>query len=124
MLLDVVKKAAGREECALCAITYGPLGKRDGWKQCEKRLGITVEELHRDVLPAEWGIARAQLPCVLARHAQARPTVLVTREQVGECRGSVEALEQCITAALRRADERTALTRDSVDTKEKVACSA
>jgi hypothetical protein len=28
MLLDVVKKAVGREECALCEITHGPLGKR------------------------------------------------------------------------------------------------
>lgn len=28
MLMDVLEKATGREECALCEITYGPLGKR------------------------------------------------------------------------------------------------
>jgi hypothetical protein len=27
MLLDVVKKAVGREDCPLCEITYGALGK-------------------------------------------------------------------------------------------------
>lgn len=33
MLLDVVKKAVGREDCPLCEITYGPLGKRSTWRR-------------------------------------------------------------------------------------------
>lgn len=32
MLVDVVKKALGREDCALCEITYSPLGKRQSWQ--------------------------------------------------------------------------------------------
>src|SRR4051794_29319114 len=58
MMLDVVKKLVGREDCALCEITYSPIGKRAAWSACEARLGVAVQELHRDQLPADWGIAR------------------------------------------------------------------
>ena len=40
----------GREECALCEITYSPVGKRRAWTACAKRLGLVVDELHRDSL--------------------------------------------------------------------------
>jgi uncharacterized protein YbjT (DUF2867 family) len=53
------------EDCALCEITYSTLGKRPAWRACEARLGLPVSELHRDEPPAEWGLDRAQLPCVL-----------------------------------------------------------
>jgi hypothetical protein len=94
MLLDVVKKAVGREECPLCEITYSPVGKRGSWVACEKRLGIEVKELHRDQLPADWNIARTDLPCILARVRDERPSVLVPRAEIVACKGSVEALER------------------------------
>lgn len=94
MLLDVVKKAVGREDCALCEITYGPLGKRREWTACAARLGIAVEELHRDQLLPDWGITRQQLPCVLARVADERPSILLARDEIAACHGSVEALER------------------------------
>ena len=107
LLLDAVKKAAGREDCALCEITYSPIGKRRAWTACARRLGVAVEELHRDRLPASWGIARAQLPVILGRAGDERPFVLVTREELGACRGRVDELERRIRAALdgARADE-------------------
>jgi hypothetical protein len=43
MLLDVLRKAVGREDCALCEITYSPIGKRAPWTSREGRLGIPVE---------------------------------------------------------------------------------
>ena len=100
MLLDVVKKAVGREDCPLCAITYGPLGKRRAWTACEARLGIPIEELHRDELPSAWSIAHGDLPCILARTGGANPTVLVTRAAILACAGDVGALERQIRAAL------------------------
>jgi len=100
MLLDVLKKATGREDCALCEITYSPVGKRGAWKACERRLGIAVEELHRDRLPAAWGIARADLPCILGRAGEERPVVLLTRDEIVACRGSVVELERRLEAAL------------------------
>lgn len=100
MLLDVVKKAVGREECALCEIVYSPLGKRRAWSACEARLGVAVKELHRDELPVEWNISQAQLPCILARSAEAAPTMLLTCDEIAACIGSVEALELRVRGAL------------------------
>ncbi len=100
MLLDVAKKAVGREDCALCEIAYSPLGKRSAWKACERRLGVAVEELHRDQVPREWGIA--ELPCVLVRDGDAIPRVLVSRDEILACNRSVEALEAKLVSALAR----------------------
>lgn len=103
MLLDVLKKAVGREECALCEITYGPLGKRRAWRDCEARLGMVVDELHRDELPDAWNISGEELPCVLARTRSELPRILVSRREILSCRGSVEALESKLLANLSAA---------------------
>jgi hypothetical protein len=103
MLLDVVKKAVGREDCALCEITYSPLGKRRAWKACQARLGLEVRELHRNELPPRW---RGDLPCVLARAGAGDPFILVRRDEIAACGGSPEALEGRIRKAL--ADRRRA----------------
>jgi hypothetical protein len=102
MLMDVLKKTVGREDCALCEITYGPLGKRRDWRACEQRLGVVVDELHRDRLPGTWGVTRSQIPCVLARVDQETPFVLVTRDEIAACRGSIRRLEERIAQALKR----------------------
>jgi len=105
MLVDVLKKLVGREECALCEITYSATGKRGAWTACEKRLGLIVDELHRDQLPEAWGISRAQLPCVLGRQGEDGPFVLLTREHIAGCQGSIERLAGRIAQALARARE-------------------
>ncbi len=105
MLLDVVKKAVGREECPLCEITYGAIGRRSAWNRCEARLGMPVTEMHRDELPADWGISAGELPCVLARTTNARPTVLVDRDAIVACGGEAEALERAIRRALAKRGE-------------------
>ena len=100
LLLDVCKKLFGREDCALCALTYSPVGKRRAWSACAKGLGVAVEELHRDRLPADWGIARAELPCILGRAGDERPVVLVNRAEIIACHGSIDELERRLLAAL------------------------
>jgi hypothetical protein len=100
MLLDALKKAAGREDCALCEITYSPVGKRREWAACARRLGVAVEELHRDRLPAAWGISRSELPCVLGRVGDDRPFVLLTRADIAACGRSVAELERRLRGAL------------------------
>jgi hypothetical protein len=92
LLLDVVKKAVGREDCALCEITYSAVGKRRAWRDCEVRLGIPVRELHRDDLPEDWNLSAANLPCILGRVGEERPFVVVTRDEIEACAGRVEAL--------------------------------
>jgi hypothetical protein len=105
MLLDVLKKATGREDCPLCEITYSPLGKRQEWKACEVRLDLTIRELHRDELPRDWRIRRDELPCILARAGSETPAVLVDRAAIVACGGSVQALERRIREALAQAHE-------------------
>jgi hypothetical protein len=100
MLLDVLKKAVGREDCALCEITYGPLGKRSAWAACERRLGLRVVERHRDDIPPAWGISSEQLPCVLGQRGSEVPAMLVSREEIAACGGRVDALERRIVDAL------------------------
>jgi hypothetical protein len=100
MLLDVLKKATRREDCALCEITYSPVGRRRSWVACARRLGLPIEELHRDELPPAWGIRKEELPCVLGRAGDARPVVLLSRDEIAACRGSVHELERRLVAAL------------------------
>jgi hypothetical protein len=98
MLLDVLKKAIGREDCALCEITYSPVGKRKEWTECAARLGVPVDEMHRDELPAAWGIR--ELPCILGRAGPDPPASLLTAQEIAECRGSPALLEQRLRRAL------------------------
>lgn len=100
LMFDVLKKALGREDCSLCEITNSPVGKRSAWRECERRIGLPVAELHRDQLPTEWNIARGEIPCVLVRAGQSAPALLVRRTEIVACRGSVAALEERIRAAL------------------------
>ncbi len=100
MLADVVKKVSGREDCALCEITYGPLGKRKAWQACEARLGMPVRELHRDELPAAWGLDRGQLPCVLFQEGEAKPAMLLTKGDLAACAGRSDELERQLREAL------------------------
>jgi hypothetical protein len=100
LLLDAAKKALGKEDCALCEITHGPLGKRDAWRQCEGNLGVVVDELHRDQIPDAWAVSWAALPCILGRVGDQRPFVLITRTEIEACGADVTALERCLRAAL------------------------
>ena len=99
-LLDAVKKAVGREECALCAITYSPVGKRGAWAACEARLGIPVREVHRDELPADWNVGRDCLPCILVQTREETPSLLLTREEIQACRGQAGRLKDLLQRAL------------------------
>ncbi|UJR82944.1 hypothetical protein [Sandaracinus amylolyticus] len=98
--LDVVKKLAGREDCALCEITYGPTGKRGAWRECERRLELPIEERHRDDLPPAWAARVDTLPCVLLRRGDS-VRVLLDRDRIEACGRRPEALELAIRDALR-----------------------
>mgnify|MGYP001600966743 CR=1 FL=1 len=103
LIINSLKKAIGREECALCEIVYSPVGKRRAWGECAARLGVTVREMHRDELPEAWGIQGADLPCVLGRERDAHPFVLVTRDEILACQQNPEALERAILDGLQKA---------------------
>lgn len=100
MMLDVLKKAVGREECALCEIVYSPVGKRRVWKACAARLGLAIAEMHRDRIPGDWNLKRDEVPCVLARVGSERPFVILKSDDIAACRGSADLLERRIRDAM------------------------
>lgn len=102
MLLDAAKKALGKEDCALCEITHGPLGKREAWRRCERDLGVIVDELHRNQIPETWAVSRTALPCILGRVGDQRPFVLITRTEIEACGAAVAVLEHRLRSALAR----------------------
>ncbi len=98
-LVDVVKKALGREDCALCEITHGAVGKREAWRRCEAALPVPVVGMHRDEVPAHWLLP--PLPCVVAQRGGDDPVVLVDRAAIEALRsGGAHALADAIRAAL------------------------
>lgn len=104
MVLDAVKKALGREDCARCAITHGALAKREAWRQCEARMGLKFDALHRDQLPEAWRLSRCDLPCVLGRVGDSMPFVLVPRSEIEASVGRAEVVKARILAALAARD--------------------
>lgn len=67
-LVDMLHKAVSPSTypCALCAITYGPLGMDRRWRDYVKRLPFEAEFLHREELQARYPQARPPLPVILA----------------------------------------------------------
>ena len=105
LVADTFKTALGRQECDLCAIAWSITGKRRAWAEAEGRLGVFVEELHRDALPPAWGLTRADVPCILSRSYGQAPTMLVTRAEIAACARSPAALEVRVREALARRRE-------------------
>jgi hypothetical protein len=102
MLVDAAKKALGKEDCALCEITHGALGKREAWRRSESALGVIVDALHRNHIPNAWAISRTALPCILGRVGDKPPFVLVTRTEIEECGAELTALEHRLRTVLAR----------------------
>lgn len=102
ILLDVLKKAVGQEDCPLCEITNHPLGKRSAWRSCEARFGVPVSALHANELPDEWQLSRRSLPCILAQARNRHPIRLVGRDEIVACNHDVSALERAVRTALAR----------------------
>ena len=101
MILDVLKKSVGIEECSLCHATFGPTGMKKAWNACEQSLEVPVVHLHRNEVPQDWRIREEDLPCILVDRAGAR-SVLVDRAAIAACAGSPKRLEEAVRAALSR----------------------
>jgi hypothetical protein len=82
----------GVRHCALCDITHGLFTKRADWRECQERLPIPFRTFHRNDAPADvLRHARAQFPCVIARHGSTLVTVL-TPEDLERLEGSSTGL--------------------------------
>lgn len=66
--------------CNLCAITFGPLGMHDEWRDFVARLDRPVEFLHRDELSAQYGIDDVDLPAAFTKSAEGKLSPLFDSE--------------------------------------------
>jgi hypothetical protein len=97
LLVDVARKLAGRDECALCTLTHGSTGERSAWKACKQSLGVPVEAVHRDEL-SDGLRGLGPLPFV-AVDAGGGPELLLDRGAVLSLGGKTDRLEQAMRDA-------------------------
>lgn len=88
--VDSARKIFRLKGCALCSITHGLAGEKDDWRDCQEELGVPVDYRHRDELFGPLAeLVKDRLPCVVAETHDG-PQVLLTREVLERCRGSVD----------------------------------
>ncbi len=90
--VDSAKKVLRIKGCALCQITHGLVAEKSEWRECQDAFGVPVEYLHRDELTdALRPLVEERLPAIVADH-DGEMTLLLDREAISRCRGSVEDL--------------------------------
>ena len=95
LLVDVVRKLAGRDECPLCTLTHGTTGVRASFRRCKESLGVPVEPVHRDELTPELRALGSELPFVAVKTGGAL-RVLLEKSGVVGLGGDTEALERTL----------------------------
>jgi len=91
LAVDTVKKALLLKGCPLCVITHGIAGEKKDWKECRDSLGVPVDYMHRDEVPADMeALVAGRLPCVVAECADDHREILLDRGVLDRCRGSVD----------------------------------
>ena len=96
----VVGKLRGTRHCSLCDITHGRVRKKPAFAALEQRLPVAIDLLHLDELSPRLQAASAgHTPCVLIDDA-AGLRVLLSRAELEEHAGSVEAFERALLAKL------------------------
>jgi hypothetical protein len=71
--------------CSLCALTYGPTGKRGAWARALAELDLDAEFLHRDELVRLDGPDHPPLPAVFTVRDGARE-LLLSKADIDGCR--------------------------------------
>jgi hypothetical protein len=94
-------KLRGTRHCALCDITHGRVRRRPAWDRMVADLGIPVDLLHLNELPADvrHAVAACGAPVVLARTG-AGLEPLVVGADLDALDGSVERLGELLRARL------------------------
>lgn len=94
-------KLRGTRHCALCDLTHGRVRRRPEWDRMVADLGLPVELLHLDEMPADVRevVAACGAPVVLARRASGL-VPLVDGADLEALHGSVDRLGDLLRARL------------------------
>jgi hypothetical protein len=85
--------------CRLCAITHGPLGMREDWKEFLAGCGRPLEFLHRDEFRRIHGMADVPLPAVFRKGDDGRVEPWIDAETVNAA-ASVDDLKRILAGRL------------------------
>lgn len=92
-VVDSAKKMLTIKGCALCSITHGVLGEKKDWKSCKEELGVPIDYMHRDEVPAALReLVIDRLPCIVAEVGN-EAILLVAPDVLERCKGSVADLK-------------------------------
>lgn len=97
-----LRARVGRADCSLCKITHGSVREKGAWRECRDGLGVAFDTYHRNDQPSEVRVVTGDvLPAVLAETA-AGMVLLLSRDALNRCQGSIEALAAALTEAADR----------------------
>lgn len=85
--------------CRLCAITHGPIGMREEWREFLAGLGQPLEFLHRDEFRRSYGMTDVPLPAVFLKEDDGRVEPWVDAETVNSA-ASVDDLKRILAGRL------------------------
>lgn len=103
-LAYVAQKLRGRDECALCELTYGAFGEKPRWKACKGDFGVPFEGVYRNHATDEQRRAAGdEFPCVLAQTSTGL-FKLLHRRSIEECGGNLDRFADRLREALARFD--------------------
>lgn len=91
-IADSARKLLRINGCALCEITHGLATEKGEMRACREELGVPVEYVHRDEIPADLeAVIQGELPVVVADTGEGH-VLLLDRVTIARCRGSVADL--------------------------------
>lgn len=101
----ILGKLLGTAHCGLCDVTHSPVRRKPAWDAMVARLGVAVDLLHLNELPADVAaqVSAHGSPLVLGRTIDGTLQVLLGAPQIDGLGGSVERFETALRAALARA---------------------
>ncbi len=101
-LAYVANRLRGKDECALCELTYDGISEKPEFKQCKRDIGLPFEGVYRNRMDSEQAAAAADdFPCVLARTSTGL-VKLLSRTEIESCNGDLDLFTDRLREAIDR----------------------
>lgn len=103
-LAYVANRLRGKDECALCELTYGGITEKPEFKQCKRDIGLPFEGVYRNRLDSDQAaVAADDFPCVLAKTSTGL-VKLLGRTEIETCNGDLDLFADRLREAVDRND--------------------
>ena len=93
-------KFFGGSHCALCDITHTNKGKKDVWKKCEEKLGVSIIFVHLNERNEKLlDYTNGNTPCIVGK-TSTNYVMLASKKELEECKGNATALSELLEKKL------------------------